>query len=424
MRDHPARFSSLRAFRYPAFVRIWLGAFVSNIGTWIQAVSVGVYVTETTGKAGWTGTIAALTFLPAVFLGPIGGALADRYDRRKVIVPLQVVQAASVTALAVLAAMGQLTVPAIAGLVFVSGCAGALSTPAFNALLSEIVAPEDLLSSVSLTAGQFNLARTIGPVIAAAILATTSIAVCFAVNAVSFVAVIAAVVSSRTTPRAPRPPQSLLGGILDAAHVARSDPGIRLAIPLVMLVAVLIAPFIGLMPAFAIQGFGKDMATASLMAMAQGAGALVAALTANALAQRFGVRRLLRGALTAIAPVAAIYWLAPWYELAFGLLTLLGGLYLWTITSLSTTCMGRVDRGLQARLSSLYSMTLSGGYSLGLVALGWLQDHFGLRVVPAIAAALVLACALVLRWRRSFDALDTPTPYGPQRELGTVAEET
>jgi len=177
---------------------------------------------------------------------------------------------------------------------------------------------------------------------------------------------------------------------------------------------VLLAPFIGLMPAYAMQGFGKDKAAASLMAMAQGAGALVAALTANALAQRFGVRRLLSGALTVTAPVAAAYWLAPWYPLAFFLLAVLGGLYLWTITSLSTTCLGRVDRGLQARLSSLYSMTLSGGYSLGLVILGWGQDHLGLRVVPAVAAGVVLLVALVLHQRRAFDALDAPAPFGPQ----------
>lgn len=412
MRDPSTRFASLRAFRYPAYVRIWLGAFVSNVGTWVQAISVGVYVTETTGQAGWTGTIAALAYLPMVFLGPLGGALADRFDRRRVIVPLSVVQAFAVAALAVLSATDHLTVPAIAALVFVGGCAAALAMPAFNALLSEIVAPEDLLSAVSLTAAQFNLARTIGPMLAALILSAGGITFSFVANALSFLGVIAAVVSSRAQPRRPSPErEGIWRGIATGLRVAGTDRGIRLALPLVLVVAVLIAPFIGLMPAYAMQGFGKDKAAASLMAMSQGAGALVAALVANALAQRWGVKRLLTRSLTLVAPVAAAYWLAPWYPLAFALLAVLGGVYLWTLTALSTTCMGRVGRDLQARLSSLYSVTLSGGYSVGLVLQGWLADRIGLRVVPAAAAVLVLLLALALRQRRAFEALDAPQPY-------------
>jgi MFS family permease len=413
VRDFTSRFPSLRAFRYPAYVRIWLGAFVSNLGSWVQTVSVGIYVTETTGKAGWTGTIAALAYAPAVFLGPIGGALADRYDRRKVIIPLTIVQALAVTALAALSATGGLTLPAIAALVFVSGCAGALATPAYSALLSEIVEPEDLLSSVSLNAGQFNLARTVGPMLAALILTAGGITFSFVVNAVSYLGVIAAVAAS--TPRLVHrtgPPEGIWGGMATGLKVASTDPGIRLALPLVLLMTVLVAPFIGLMPAYAIQGFGKGQAAASILAMAQGAGALCAALVANALAMRWGVKSLLMRGLTAVSPIAAIYWLAPWYEMAFAMLAVLGGVYLWTLTALSTTCLGRVSRDLQARMSSLYAVTLSGGYSVGLVTLGWMQDRLGLRVVPVVAALLMLAVTLVLRQRKAFDALEQPSVYG------------
>ena len=148
------------------------------------------------------------------------------------------------------------------------------------------------------------------------------------------------------------------------------------------------------------------------MAMAQGAGALVAALTANAMAMRWGLKRLLSRGLTVLAPVAAIYWLSPWYGMAFGVLALLGGIYLWNLTGLSTTCLSRVPRDLQARVSSLYSVTLSGGYSIGLLAQGWMQDRLGLRAVPATAAILVLVLVLVLQSRRAFDALDHPSELG------------
>jgi MFS family permease len=403
------RFSSLRAFRYPAYVRIWTGAFVSNLGTWIQTISIGVYVTEQTGQAGWTGSIAAMTYLPAVFLGPLGGALADRVERRRLIAPLVVVQALAAATLAVLALTHHLPIPAIAALVFLNGCASALAGPAFNALLLEIVEPQDLLSAVSLSSGQFNLARTLGPMLAAAALTSGGITLAFVANTLSFFAVFLAVLSAPAgTPKRTAHVESLWRGIVGGLKVARADPGIRLALPLVMAQSVLVAPFIGLMPAFAIKSFGRGAAAASVLAMSQGLGALVAAFTANAVAQRWGVKSLLKRSLLAVSPVAAAYWLAPTYPLAFALLALLGGVYLWTLTALSTTCMGRVSRDLQARMSSLYSVTLSGGYSVGLMAQGWLADRLGMRLVPVVAAAIAFALTLALAYRRSFDALDAP----------------
>lgn len=423
MRDFTARFPSLRAFRYPAYVRIWLGAFVSTLGSWVQTVSVGIWVTKTTGMATWTGVIAALAYAPAVVLGPLGGALADRYDRRRIIIPLAVVQALTVTALTVLSATGHLALPAVAGLIFLGGCAAALQQPAFSALLSEIVEPEDLLSAVSLNSGQFNLARTLGPVVAAVVLSTGGITFSFLVNALSYFAVIAAVATAvlRAVQRR-SPAQGLWRGIAEGARVARKDPGIRLALPLVLMLTVLVAPFIGLMPTYAIKGFGKDDVAASLLVMAQGAGALVAAFMTNALAIRWGAKSLMVRGVTIVGPVAAVYWLSPWYGLAFPLLAVLGGVYLWTMASLSTTCLGRVDRDLQARISSLYSVVLSGGYALGLFVQGWLQDRVGIRAVPVAAALITLAVAVWLGRRRAFDAIERPSEFGGLLATTTVAK--
>lgn len=412
MHPRASRFASLRAFRYPAYLRIWTGAFVSNVGTWIQAVSVGVYVSTTTGKAGWTGSITAMAWLPAVFLGPLGGALADRFDRRRVIVPLQIAQALTAAALAILSARGQLSLPPLMALLFISGCASALSSPAFNALLSEIVEPEDLLSSVSLSSAQFNLARIVGPMCAAAILTWRGITFSFLANALSYLAVVVAVAITPLPAGRRRSTDGLWEGVAGGVRVAQTDPGIRLALPLVLAIAVLIAPFIGLMPAYAIHAFGKSEGAASLMAMAQGMGALVFASTANAVAQRWGIQTLLSRSLLVVGPVAAAYWLAPTYSVAFALLGILGGVYMWTLTALSTTCMGRVSRNLQARMSSLYGMTLSGGYSLGLIAQGWLEDRFGLRRVPVAAAGLVFVLALILRRRRAFEAIEASRAFG------------
>jgi MFS family permease len=411
-----AHVATLRAFSYPAYRWLWLGAFVSNIGTWIQNIALGVWVTQTTGKAGWTGTVAAFAYLPAVVLAPISGALADRWDRRRLVAALTLVQVAAAAGLAGLALTGRLSLPGIMVLVLASGCASAASGPAFNALLSEIVAPEDLLSAVSLSSAQFNLARTVGPMLAAVVLAVGGVGAAFVANAVCTVAVVVAVLSARgLPPRRPAPSVSLGRGVLEGFRVARTDPGIRLALIVVTVLTILIAPFIGLIPAFAIKVFGRDAAGASALATSQGVGALVAAFTANAIALRWGVRRFLVGALTVVPLVAVAYWLAPRFGLALVALAFVGGVYLWCLSALSTICMGRVSRDLQARMNSLYIVALSGGYVLGLVVLGWLGDHLGLRAVPAVAALVFLGVVLALRARGAFAAVDAPGEFGGAR---------
>jgi predicted MFS family arabinose efflux permease len=125
-------------------------------------------------------------------------------------------------------------------------------------------------------------------------------------------------------------------------------------------------------------------------------------------------------ALLLVSPIAACYWLAPTWHLALVLLAPLGGIYLWSVSSLSATCLGRVSRDLQARISSLYSVVLSGGYAAGLVLQGWLADRIGLRVVPVVAAGLLWAISLTLWRRHRFRPVEAPSQFAepiPPRPL-------
>lgn len=408
-----SRFVSLRALGYPAYRRLWVGALVSNVGGWIQTVSIGIYATETTGKAAWTGVMAAMGYLPAVVLGPVGGALADRFDRRRYLALLIGVQVLVASALAVLGLLGRLDVTVLAALVFLSGCLSALGNPAFNALLVAQVESEDLLSAVSLTSGQFNLARMIGPVLATGALALGGLKVAFLANALSFTGVLVALA---WTPGQRRAAAAAAEGvwldIVQGLRVVRQDRGIRLALFLVLMVTLFIAPFIGLIPAYAIKEFGRGTGATSLMVTSQGAGALAGALLANAVGARWGVKNLMRWSLLAVSPLVACYWMAPTWAMATLLLVPVGGVYLWTMSSLSTTCMARVSRGLQARMSSLYGVTTSGGYAVGLFCQGWLADRLGLRVVPAVAAALMLVVVLLLWRRAAYDSVEAPSAFG------------
>ena len=375
----------------------------------METLSVGVYVTQTTGKAGWTGTIAALGYMPAVILGPLAGALADRFERRPYLLAATTVQGVLAALLAGLAFTDHLSLFAVGLLVGLTGCANTLLGPAFNALLADLVPPADLLSAVSLSSAQYNLARILGPALAAPAILMGGMAFAFGLNTLSFLAVLAAVAFVQVPPLSQASRSApLFGGILAGVRFAASDSGIRLLLSLTFVTSVLISPFVGLVPAFAIKTFARGAAGTSLLVTCQGLGAVLAALASSGLADTFGRKRLVEGATWVVGPVAALYWLSPTFPIAAGGMFALGAVYLAVITSSNSICLSRTPRGMQARVSSLFSLVLGGGYALGLVVLGWLADRFGLHVVGASAAGVYIALVGGARlWRPGlFAAID------------------
>jgi MFS family permease len=408
------RFASLRAFRHRNFRRFWLGAFVSNVGTWMETIAVGVWVTQSTGRGGWTATVAALMYFPALVFGPLGGAIADRRDRRQLVAWLTWAQLLLAATLAALALLGRLSLPAVSVLAFLSGCANALLAPVSSALLSELVPREDLLSALSLSSAQYNLGRIVGPGLAALVMAMGGLGAAFALNALSFVAVMVAVATVQLPAPEPRLHGHLLAEIRTGVRVAHEDIGIRTALWLTFAVGALVAPFIGLLPVFAIVELGRGASGTSVLATAQGVGAVAAAFLAGSLAEAWGRQRLLGRASAALALLAALYWLSPNFGLAVLGIAFVGAAYLTTLSTLSSVCLSRVSRMLQARVASLYGLVLSTSYALGLLALGWAGDHFGLRRVMVTAALLCLVVVLVLKRRGRISGVD-----GPARFLGT-----
>lgn len=404
--SHP----SFRAFAHRAYVRLWLGAFVSNIGTWMETLALGVYVTEVTGRAGWTGGIAALTYLPSAILSPMAGALADRLDRRTWMLMCMGGQTLLAGLLTALAFSGQLSVPVVAVLSFLNGCLTTLASPVYSALIAGLVPPEHLHSAQSLDSAQLNLGRILGPVLAAVVLAAGGVGWALLVNTLTFVTVLIALAKLQPVARsAPAVAESLWAGIARGVRVARGDEGIWLALSGTLAVAVLIAPFIGLVPVFAIQVFQRDATATSMLVTAQGLGAVAAAVLAGGLVERLGRRRLLEGSVLLLGPVAAVYWLSPSLAFAGVAMFCLGAVYMWTLTGLSTVCQARAPREALARVSSFFVMLLNVGYAVGVWLQGALADRLGLRPVTACAALVLLGLVLTLRalHPRSVAALDS-----------------
>ena len=423
-----ARISPLRPFRHRAFAIIWTGAFVSNIGTWMETLAVGVYVTQTTGQSGWTGTIAALAYVPTVVLGPFGGALADRFDRRRYLVTIALFQAALAALLALLAATDHLSIPLVATIVLLEGAAIAAYLPAVQAMTPDLVDQEDLLGAMSLGAAQFNLGRVIGPALAGLVITAGGLAWAFWLNTASFGAVLVALALITLPPLRPGGEQvgRIWRTVAEGVSSAGRDPGIRTALLLLTATTFLVSPFIGLVPAVAIKVFGEGASGTSALVTAQGVGAVCAALAAGPLAAHFGRGRLLLAALLLVGPLAAAYGLAPTFPLAVAGIAVLGFCYLHVLSGVSTVCQVRAPRELRARIASLFMLGVGGGHSLGLVIQGWLGDRVGLPLVTAVtgfALLLIVAATRLLR-PALVAAMDPPTVAAPDVGAPTLDPST
>ena len=148
------------------FAILWTGAFVSNIGTWMETLSVGILVTDATNQAIWTGLVAAAGFVPSAVLGPFGGALADRVPRRRLLLITTAIQTIFAGTLTALAATGQTRPGLVTLIVFGAGCTQAIGFPAYQAVLPDLVPKEDLIGAVALSSAQWNLGRVVGPALA------------------------------------------------------------------------------------------------------------------------------------------------------------------------------------------------------------------------------------------------------------------
>src|SRR5215469_4678088 len=211
--------ASLSPFRYKAFTLLWTAGLISTVGSWMQTVAVGALVISDTGQATWAVLVAAGAFLPIGVLSPVGGALADRLPRR----PLLVIGNLAAALLAVLVAAGHDSPLALVVLVTMQGSASALIGPFQQAILPDLVPKSQFLAAISLNSAQFNLGRIVGPALAGATVAAFGYPVAFVANAVSFLAVVAALAFVRLAPPAGRS-SPLIAALRSGFAAARREP--------------------------------------------------------------------------------------------------------------------------------------------------------------------------------------------------------
>jgi MFS family permease len=403
---------SFAPFRHRGFLLVWAGALVSNTGTWMETTALSYYVADTSG-AGASGLVAAAGFVPTALLGPLGGAMADRFDRRKVIAFANAGFAVVAATVAMLVASGHATPGRLALLSLLGGCTSAISWPSFQAILPDLVPPEDLVGAIGLASTQWNLGRILGPTAAAIAIAVGGVPAALWVNAASFLVVIAAVLAA-PVPRRAGVKRTVRVAVRDALAFVRTTPPVRAMLPVMTLAVLLGSPFMGLSAQMATNVFGADQHGTSLLVTAQGIGAVVAGASMGSLVARWGTRRVLTTAAVVTAPVLVLYGLAPSLWSAALTLVVLAGCYMATLSSCTNITQRSASAEVRGRAMIVNNFVLGMAYPVGVLLQGELADRWSLRAVTVASGVSLGVCLAVLAVARPrltdpIARLDQPT---------------
>jgi MFS family permease len=392
------------AFAYPDFRNLWLGACTSSIGTWMQNVAQNWLVMSLTHSALYLGLDAFLGQLPIMLFTLIGGVVADRRDRRRVLLTSQYIQMTSAFTLALLVYLQvirpvegpasqavSMTVWYVLALSFLNGCAQAFGGPAYQSLVPSLVDKKDLPNAIALNSIQFNLARIIGPVLAGAAMATLGTVFCFTTNGLSFVAVIVSLMILNIPVRAPLPPQPMLqqlrGGL---SYVRHEGPLLGLTV-VAFLTTFLGMPLLTLLPVFVQKVFHLGVGEYALMMAFQGGGAVVGALIVAWMGRfpRMGSTALV--VQVALGAVIVSFALSRIPALSYALLFLAGVGQLIVFSLANSLVQLVVPNEMRGRVMSIYMVAFRGGMPLGSLTAGYLANAFSAPAVLAVNGVLMMA---------------------------------
>jgi MFS family permease len=394
--------AALRPLRHRNFAVLWTASLVSNIGTWMQTIAVGALVISRTGQASWAVLVAAGAFLPIGLLSPVGGALADRLPRRPLIAAGNLIEGVIAAVIAWLVGTGRAAPYDLLALVTAQGAVAAVIGPFSQAILPDLVPRAEFLAASSLNSAQWNAGRIVGPALAGAAVAAFGFPASFDANAVSFLAVVAALAFIRLSP----PPGStgpLLRSMRDGLRAAWAQPSCRAATISIGIVAFLAAPFIALVPAVAHAlthgGATQVAAGTAALTTAQGAGAVAGALCIPPLAVRLGRGRVLTWSLALLPLVLIGYGAAPSLWLAVAALFVVGMVYMSVLSGLQTVAQLQAPPAYRGRVLSFFMVALGVAYPIGSLAQGPVADHLGVGWTTVGSALLLGVISLTARWR-------------------------
>ena len=383
------------AFTFARYRNLWTAAFTSAVGTWMQRFAQQWLVFDLTGSAFYLGLDMFLGALPLLLFTLIGGVVADRYDRRHLLMGSQALQMACAVTLTALVVLDAVHLPWILTLSFLTGLAQAFGGPAFQSIVPALVPRSTLPNAIALNSIQHNLAQAVGPFLGGVVFTTLGLAACFGLNSVSFLVVIVVLTLMQGVARpaagARRPLLVELGGGL--SYVRHGESLLALTV-LALATTTLGLPLRTFLPVFA-----ADADHLSGLMTAVGVGAVGGALVVAWLGTFRGMGRTLLLTLVAYGALVAAFALLPVTAFSYVLLCLGGGALLMAFSLTASLVQLAVPDELRGRVMSIYLMAFRGGMPLGSLAGGLVTTFVP---VPTVIAAngfllMLVAAGFLLR---------------------------
>ena len=403
--------SARAAFQSRDFRRIWFGSFASNIGTWIQNVVLPVYIYGRTGRASFVAVVIFAQLGPILLLSIPGGVIADRVDRKKFLISMQILQLLCSLLLAFFAAND-----AAIWLIFAAqlgvGIGNALQIPGWSSMLTTLVEPKDLPGAISLNSTVINGARVIGPIIVA-VLAQWNVTTAqfFSINAVTYLFVIFALISVKI-PEFTRDTTAGWRRFTFAFKIARERIVVSRLVLTLASFSLLSLPYVGLFPAVAQLNFGieSQSSTYNWLYATWGLGACLGGLSVSTVFVDVDNRRLIRIGFASFSVSMMAFALAPNVSLAFFSVFFLGAAYFFTTTSMQTVLVSGLSPEIRARVMALWFMAFGGTIPIGNLVFGPLIDRYGsqwLLIMGSLWAAVLWWWCDIERIERTRSEVET-----------------
>jgi MFS family permease len=395
LKDVFASFNN-RDFRY-----LWIGAFLSNIGTWIQTVAVGYLVFQITGSVFMLGFINFASTLPAFFLAPVGGILADRYERRLVLIVSQSLLMVLALVLGILVSIEATTITAVAVISLVSGIASSVSFPTWLALIPDVVESKNLINAIALNSAQFNTARLIGPATAGFAISLLNIESSFYINAASYLAVLFSLFIIR--PRSVDHYSLAIGlwhSFTESLRYTRENTVI-----FVLLISIAVITIFGishaiLMPAFAENILSVGAKGLGYLMAASGLGAALGALAVSGLSHMVKKRTLIISGMLSLGLFMLIFAFSKVMIISLAAQIGVGVSVVLSTSIINASLQTIAPPNMRGRIMSLFVWAFLGTFPIGSIFMGSIAGMFGSPITVAIGAITLMLAAFFLALRK------------------------
>lgn len=388
----PPRGLLLRSFRHRNFRLFFAGQFVSLTGTWMQSVAVSWLVYRLTESSLALGLVGFASNIPVFIFGLFGGCLADRGDKRRILIAAQTAAMLQALALAALTLSGTANVWVIAALAMILGVVNAVDMPTRQAFVVDMVGREDLHNAIALNSSMFNSARIIGPALAGMLVAAIGEGWCFLANGLTYLAVIAALAAMRLPPSPPtRGDGAMAGRVREGLTYAWRDPGIRSMLGGLVSTSLFGASFMTLMPVMVDKVLGHDAKGLGFLMAATGLGSVAAALVLALRRESRGLEpwRIVSGLGFGLALVG--FGLSHTFWLSLFLSPILGFCLIFFFAASNTLLQLRSPDAMRGRIMALYAVTLVGIAPFGSLLAGTTASLVDAPATMALSGGLCLA---------------------------------